>query len=97
MSKMLIHENMKTLFGKVVSSELDTLIDDMVECNPQLLCRLNFKSPEVSSLVRAKLDSREVHLSDLMVDPQDTFTHEVDVKEWLFIMNKDMERRLSPA
>ena len=97
MSKMLVHENMKALFGKVVSSELDTLVDDMVECNPKLLCRLNFKSSEVSSLVKAKLDSRELHISDLMVDPEDTFTHEVDVEEWLFIMNKDMERRLAPA
>ena len=97
MSAMLIQENMKLLFGKVVNSELDELVNDMVERDPKLLCRLNFKSPEVSSLVKSKLDSKEVHLGDLMAEPEDTFTRNVDVEEWLFLMDKTMEKKLIPT
>ena len=94
MSAMLIQENMKRLFGKVVNSELDELVDDMVERNPQLLCRLNFESPKVSSLVKAKIDAKEVHFGDLMAEPEDTFTRNVDVEEWLFLMDKTMDQKL---
>ncbi len=97
MSAMLIKENMQLLFGKVVSSELDELVDDMVERDPKLLCRLNFESPEVASLVKAKLDAKEVHFGDLMSEPEDTFTHSVDVDEWLFLIDKAMDRDLVSA
>ena len=96
MSAILIQENMKTLFEKVVKSELDGLVNDMVERNPQLLCRLNFGSSEVSSLVKAKLDSKEIHFGDLMSEPEETFTSNVDVEEWLFLMDKAMDRGLIP-
>lgn len=63
------------LFNKVLTSEtssLDDLIDDMLRKDPRLLCRLNFKNPQVKKKVRKLLDDGIIKLADLMYEPRDT-------------------------
>lgn len=63
------------LFDKVLTSEvnsLDDLIDDMLRKDPKLLCRLNFKNPQVKKKVRKLLNDGSIKLADLMHEPRDT-------------------------
>ena len=63
------------LFNKVLTSEdnsLDDLIDDMLRKDPKLLCRLNFKNPQVKKKVRKLLNDGIIKLADLMHEPRDT-------------------------
>jgi len=67
------------LFNKVLTSPaddninpLDELIDDMLKKDPKLLCRLNFKNPQVKSKIRKLLDDGIISMATLMYEPQDT-------------------------
>lgn len=67
------------LFDKVLTSEekdtqssLDILIEDMLQKDPKLLCRLNFKNPEVKKRLKNLIDTGRITIADLMYDPADT-------------------------
>jgi len=53
------------LVDKVVSGNLPNIIDSMIEKDPKLLCRLNFKNKEVASQIIDRLKDGKIRLTDI--------------------------------
>lgn len=75
-TKILPHERkfvkMFELVNKIVSDDIGSTVDSMVEKDPRLLCRLNLKNEEVSQAIKAKMDQGQLHPFDLMYEPEET-------------------------
>jgi antitoxin component of RelBE/YafQ-DinJ toxin-antitoxin module len=67
---------MVQLMDKIVSNDLEVTIDEMINKDPRMLCRLNLKNPQVAQILNKKIAQGEVHPFDLMHDPEETLSLE---------------------
>jgi hypothetical protein len=65
---------MARLMDKIVSNDLENMIDSMIKKDPRILCRLNLKNKQVSMILNKKINDGSVHPFDLMYEPEDTFS-----------------------
>ena len=75
-TEILPHERkfvkMFELVNKIVSDDIEPTVNSMLEKDPRLLCRLNFKNREVSEVIKSKIDQGQLHPFDLMFEPEET-------------------------
>jgi len=65
---------MVELMDKIVSDDLENMINSMIKKDPRILCRLNLCNKEVSAILNRKINEGLLDPFDLMYDPEDTFT-----------------------
>ena len=65
---------MVELMDKIVSDDLENMIDSMIKRDPRILCRLNLRNKQVSVILNKKINDGSLHPFDLMYDPDETFT-----------------------
>ena len=65
---------MVELMDKIVSDDLENMINSMIKKDPRILCRLNLCNKKVSAILNKKINEGALSPFDLMYDPEDTFT-----------------------
>jgi len=65
---------MVQLMDKIVSDDLENMINSMIKKDPRILCRLNLKNKQVSAILNKKINDGSLHPFDLIYDPEDTFS-----------------------
>ena len=63
---------MLSFVDKIINSDLEKTIDDMIQKDTRLLCRLNFKNPEVLRILNEKIAKGLINALDLIHDPEET-------------------------
>ena len=65
---------MVQLMDKIISKDLEVTIDEMINKDPRMLCRLNLKNPQVAEILNQRIASGQLHPFDLMYEPEDTLS-----------------------
>jgi len=65
---------MVQLMDKIVSDDLENMINSMIKKDPRILCRLNLKNKQVSVILNRKINEGSLNPFDLMYDPEETFS-----------------------
>ena len=65
---------MVQLMDKIVSDDLENMIDAMMKRDPRILCRLNLRNKQVAAILNKKINNGSLNPFDLMHDPDETFT-----------------------
>jgi len=100
---------MVQLMDTIISDDIENVINSMVDRDPRLVCRLNFKNKEVSRIIRKKINSGDISPFDLMYDTEDTFSLDgisrtesdavaatkmpTEDETWLQKLNQDFEEK----